>query len=79
MAIQRKSSKKPDEKAVEAFIQGSDVTETKKTPSVKALKKPVALRFDEGLLSRIDDAATRKGISRNAWISFHCAEALDNE
>lgn len=78
MSIQKKVKRNTDEKAAQAFIGGSDVVDLpKETP--KTNRKPVALRFDENLLNRIDAAAKRKGISRNAWISFHCAEALDNE
>lgn len=79
MAIQKKSKSKTDEKAAEAFIRGSDATEQAAPTPTKSTKTPVALRFDSSMLAKIDAAAKRKGISRNAWISFHCAEALENE
>ena len=37
------------------------------------------LRFDAGLLRRVDTAAKRRGISRSAWIAFKVSEALDAE
>ena len=37
------------------------------------------LRFDAGLLRRVDIAAKRRGISRSAWIAFKVSEALDAE
>jgi len=80
MSINRISKKKKTDEAAEAFIGGGDVKPTAPTTKPKKqIKKPVALRFDSGLLANIDAAADRKGISRNAWISFHCAEALENE
>jgi predicted HicB family RNase H-like nuclease len=65
------------EKDAQAFIGGGDA---KPAPvAAKAAKKPVALRFDSDLLARIDAAAAARGISRNAWISWQCAEGLKNE
>lgn len=72
MAIQRKS--KSQEKDAQAFIEAAMPAMQK-----KALKKPVALRFDKSLLERIDAAARTRGISRNAWISWQCAEGLKND
>ena len=42
-------------------------------------KRPIMLRFDAGLLRRVDTAAKRRGISRSAWIAFKVSEALDAE
>ena len=72
MAIQRKS--KSQEKDAQAFIEAA-------TPTMKnrSIKKPVALRFDEPLLEKIDAAARMRGISRNAWISWQCAEGLKDD
>ena len=82
MAIQKKADKskiKLDDKAAEKFIADVSPVAEKVAAGEKPKKTPVALRFDAGLLANIDAAASRKGISRNAWISFHCAEALENE
>lgn len=79
MTIKKKSSSHTNDDKAAKFIDAAAVTSATSVLDIKAVKKPVALRFDDGLLARIDAAARRKGISRNAWISFHCAEALENE
>ena len=84
MTISRKpkSNQKPDDAAAEKFIAGSTPAQTPQPapePKPKATKKPVALRFDEDLLAKIDAAARSRGISRNAWISWQCAEGLKDE
>jgi hypothetical protein len=40
---------------------------------------PVALRFDGDLLARIDAVAVKRGMSRNALISYWCSRALEAE
>ncbi len=84
MALQRKPKKIDTEAAATAFIEGKPVpiiepNVIKPSKIAKAVKKPVALRFDTELLSKIDQAATEKGISRNAWISYMCAVGLEKE
>lgn len=81
MTIQRKPKVDTKETAAQAFIDGdnSQIPKPSNAPKARAVKKPVALRFDGDLLARIDAAAVSKGISRNAWISYMCAEALENE
>jgi len=81
MSISRKPKKDTDDNAAKAFIEGgtpAPVAEVK-APKARAAKKPVALRFDGDLLARIDAAAASRGISRNAWISWQCAEGLKDE
>jgi hypothetical protein len=65
------------EKAAEVFISKAgapamapEAQETRKTP--------VMIRFDRGLLDRVDTAAKRRGISRSAWIQFTVSRALDS-
>lgn len=69
-------------KAAEAFIQGAGGTapapETREAAD-RGRKTPIMLRFDAGLLRRVDTAAKRRGISRSAWIAFKVSEALDAE
>lgn len=66
------------EKAAEAFIQGAGATAS--GPAADTTRKtPIMLRFDPGLLRRVDIAAKRRGISRSAWIAFKVSEALDAE
>lgn len=45
----------------------------------RAAKVPVALRFDGDLLARIDAVAVKRGMSRNALISYWCSRALETE
>ena len=42
-------------------------------------KVPVALRFNADLLAKIDAMAKKRGMSRNAIISYWCSRALDME
>ncbi len=87
MAIARRPSSKspaaavsnPDE-AAEAFIQGAGGSASIAGPAADGTRKtPIMLRFDAGLLRRVDVAAKRRGISRSAWIAFKVSEALDAE
>ena len=77
MAIQRRS--KCSEQEVQKFIEGANPEKHDPPTKTKKPKKPVALRFDDSLLERIDAAARARGISRNAWISWQCAEGLKGE
>lgn len=45
----------------------------------KPRKVPVALRFDVKLLAAIDAMATRRGMSRNAIISYWCSKGVESE
>jgi hypothetical protein len=47
--------------------------------SVKAKKVPVALRFNPDLLAAIDAMAGRRGMSRNAIISYWCSKGVESE
>ena len=69
------------DKAAEVFIQaasGGGVS-ADGLPADGGRKTPIMLRFDAGLLRRVDTAAKRRGISRSAWIAFKISEALDAE
>jgi hypothetical protein len=37
------------------------------------------IRFDAALLTRVDRAAKRCGVSRSAWVAFTLSKSLDNE
>ncbi|MCP4981856.1 MAG: hypothetical protein GY935_15350 [Gammaproteobacteria bacterium] len=77
MAVQRKpksDTKDIDVTAAERFISGAS------TPApMKSKKIPVALRFDGDLLSAIDAMAARRGMSRNAIISYWCSKGVESE
>ena len=77
MAVQRKpkhDTKDIDLKSAERFISGAS------SPApVKSKKVPVALRFDPDLLAAIDSMATRRGMSRNAIISYWCSKGIESE
>jgi hypothetical protein len=77
MAVQRKpksDTNNIDVKAAEKFISGA----ANETPS-RTNKVPVALRFDSDLLKSIDAVATRRGMSRNAIISYWCSKGVESE
>lgn len=89
MAIARRPNSKhpaapaanPDRMA-EAFIQGAgggSIAPVVSPAGDGGRKTPIMLRFDAGLLRRVDTAAKRRGISRSAWIAFKVSEALDAE
>jgi hypothetical protein len=62
------------EKAAEHFIAGAERQSAK-----RERKTPVLIRFDPQILTRIDQAAKRKGISRSAWVHFMVSRALEQE
>ena len=79
MAVARKPAGKPasdTEAAAERFITGAVRAVPPPTPTRKT---PVMMRFDAGLLARVDKAAKRRGVSRSAWIAYTVSEALDAE
>ena len=77
MAVQRKPKSDTNDIDVEAaqrFISGASA------PAPSKLKKvPVALRFDSDLLAAIDAMASRRGMSRNAIISYWCSKGVESE
>ena len=82
MAVQRKPKthiNDIDMKAAERFIDGAANPAPSASPSSKSKKVPVALRFDADLLSEIDAMASRRGMSRNAIISYWCSKGVENE
>lgn len=81
MAVQRKPNRNSndiDMKAAERFISGANPTTGAPTPE-RQRKVPVALRFDPDLLTAIDTMATRRGMSRNAIISYWCSKGVESE
>lgn len=64
------------EQAAASFIAGAEI---KETPQKRARKTPILVRFDPQMLSRVDQAAKRRGISRSAWIHFMVSRALEQE
>ena len=77
MTVQRKPKRDTDDidmKAATRFISGASSS----TP-VKSNKVPVALRFDSDLLAAIDAMAARRGMSRNAIISYWCSKGVESE
>src|SRR3546814_12838433 len=87
MAIARKPNSKPkspmDEAAADAFIAGAAkpkaepiATEADEAgQGAEPRKSPVLPRFDRALLAKVDAAATRRGITRRAWIPFTVSRA----
>lgn len=77
MSVKRKPKSNTndiDVNAAEKFLSGAS------TPApVKAKKIPVALRFDADLLASIDAMAGKRGMSRNAIISYWCSRGVESE
>jgi hypothetical protein len=87
LAIARKPAvnRADPEKAADAFIQGASQPPRERESEQESVafrerrRTPIMLRFNTGLLRRVDAAAKRRGISRSAWIAFKVSEALDAE
>ena len=89
MAIQRKPKghrKDIDVKAAEKFVDGADATIPSDAPVGKGKAKPgkekkvlISLRFQPDLLEAIDQMAERRGMSRNAIISYWCSRGVEGE
>lgn len=67
-----KKSKKDADKAAKA-------PQAPQPAPQRAVKVPVALRFNADLLEQIDKVALRRGMSRNALISYWCSRAVEAE
>jgi hypothetical protein len=63
------------ERAAEAFITGAEAQPSPARPT----KVPILVRFDRDLLTRVDRAAKRRGLSRSGWIHYQISRALDAE
>jgi len=59
--------------------KSAEKTETVPEAPQRAVKVPVALRFNADLLAQIDKVALRRGMSRNAIISYWCSRAVEAE
>lgn len=76
MTIGKKPKQPPaphPERAAEHFIAAAS------KPPLNAPKIMVTLRFDPDLLSRIDGAAKRRGVSRSAWIQYNLSRLLEQD
>jgi len=60
--------------AAEAFISGAGKAEE---TAADQNKKPITIRIDPDILTRVDRAAKRLGISRSAFIISSAAERLE--
>lgn len=78
MAIAKNPKRSTDassDRQAEAFISGAGnvVAADERDPN----KKPIQVRIDPDILTRIDRAAKRLGISRSAFIVSSAAEKLE--
>jgi hypothetical protein len=71
----RKHAPSKEEEAAAKFIEGAATAALR--PGAK--RTPAMIRFDAGLLARVDRAAKRRGVSRSAWVAFTLSKALDDE
>jgi hypothetical protein len=76
MPLNVKSSPDRDRQA-EAFIAKAMPAPAAPSPPPEYGKAIVNMRFDAGILARIDAAARRQGISRTAWLHVAASKALD--
>lgn len=81
MAIKMPHAVKPvsSEQKAEAFISGAGLPRSASAPvqNDETGKTTVNMRFDTGLLKRIDRAAKSQGISRTAWLHVAASKALE--
>ena len=79
MAIARKPNSKPLIDAdAEKFIAGAGAMTKAAAPAVEAKGRVATMvRFDAELLTKVDAAAKRRGVSRSAWIQYTLSEALE--
>jgi hypothetical protein len=62
----------------EAFItRGAPSTGAAAGRDGESRRTPVLIRFAPEVLRQVDAAATRRGISRSAWVQFVVSRALD--
>jgi predicted HicB family RNase H-like nuclease len=77
MAIGKKPKRQQQaadpERAAQQFITAAS------SPPAEERKIMVTLRFDADLLSRIDAAAKRRGVSRSAWIQYNLSGVLEQD
>jgi hypothetical protein len=67
-------------KREEAFLRGGGtLTATDQNEDENGDRQRVTLRLDPDLLKRIDRAAKRAHLKRNAWIQYKLATLLDDE
>lgn len=66
------------EEAAEAFISGAEKKPTNENQPKRKRKERVMIQFDDKVLSKVDIAAERRGISRSAWIQYVVSRALDH-
>ena len=79
MAIARKPNSKPLIDAdAEKFIAGAGAVTTV-TSTVAKGRIATMVRFDADLLTKVDAAAKRRGVSRSAWIQYTLSEALETQ
>ena len=62
-----------DDHAADSFITGAEP----QTAPTDTHKIPILVRFDRELLTRVDQAAKRRGISRSGWIHYQISRALE--
>jgi hypothetical protein len=67
-----------DDRKAEAFIAAASARGAAPEDG-NAGKAVVNMRFDARLLSRIDTAARRQGISRTAWLHVAASKALEGD
>jgi hypothetical protein len=78
MTIKMAQSVRPaEDRKAEAFIADATKTAPAEIQDEDTGKVVVNMRFDARLLTRIDAAARRQGISRTAWLHVAASKAFE--
>jgi hypothetical protein len=74
MAIEKKGTRYTPKTSE---VSPQDVAEVITGEPVNERKVPVMLRFDPGLLKRVDVTAKKRGLSRSGWIHYVVSRAVE--
>lgn len=78
MAIAKKPGSKPiSEVDADRFIAGAGAPVVAAEP--KTGRVATMVRFDAALLTKVDAAAKKRGVSRSAWIQYTLSEAIEGQ
>ena len=79
MSIARKPPRltNDSERQAEHFIAGAGKTATEPPTAGTGRTAPVMIRFDRALLTKVDQAARKRGVSRSAWVQYTISRALE--
>lgn len=77
MSSQTTQVQPPENQTPQTQALNAGAGEARRPKRLRKIKAPIMLRIDPDLLSRIDQAATRLGISRSAFIVSGAARQVE--